>query len=258
MTGCCETTPEHRRSSWWMHFLLAVACLAATSCERSRTTESEAKAEAMSPDQKRGASARPDEPDETLEGLLIVDLMPTDGKTTQGTWLYTDDGKVLLNYRPVERFRPYHERRVEVRGEFYEPRGQALMVEHFRADDVELVGDQKPRQVDEGKLPAPTFIESGDDLEKIDERLLEAHKFVTVHGRIEELGDDTPLTDGSLRLQDGTGIRLERLNPDIPAASPGERTVGGVLYRDDEGWRIAVRAWAICEGREPGCGVEVP
>jgi hypothetical protein len=238
--------------------LVAVVCLAATSCESSKTPETEARAEAMSPEQQQGASARPDEHDTTLEGLLIVDLMPTDGKTIQGSWLYTDDGKVLLDYRPVEQFRPYHERRVQVRGEFYEPTGQALMVDHFRTSDVELVGDQKPRELEDGGLPDPIFVESADDLEAIDERLLEAHTFVTAHGRIEELGDDTPLTDGLLRLEDGTEVRLDRVNPDIPAASPGERTVGGVLYRDDEGWRIAVRAWAVCEGTEPQCGVEVP
>lgn len=256
MTSRCETPPERRRCSRWLHGLVAVVCLMATSCKSSKTTETEA--EAMSPDEKQGASARSDTPGTTLEGLLVVDLMPTDGKTTQGTWLYTDDGKVLLNYRPVERFRPYHERRVEVRGEFYEPKGQALMVDHFRVADVDLVGDQKPRELEDGRLPDPTFVESADDLEAIDERLLEAHKFVTAHGRIEELGDDTPLTDGFLRLEDDTGIRLERVNPDIPAASTGKRTVGGALSRTNDGWRIAVRAWAVCEGRDPRCGLEEP
>ena len=189
------------------------------------------------------------EGEETLTGLLIVDPIPRRGKGPQGVWVYhRDERPIVLSYRPLHWLREFHERRVRVTGEFYEPTGQALLAPHFRVATVELVEGQKRRNLPEGKLAAPTWIEDAGDLAELDEEILEAAKFVEVHGRLSGVGDDFR-TKARLELEDGTRITTRVTH----RAPTGRVTVGGILSTGGEGWRL--EGLAVCEGREPRCGV---
>jgi len=194
--------------------------------------------------------AKPDSESVTVTGLFTVDLVPRFGKSLQGEWLHRDDEEsLLLSYRPVYNHRQFHERRVRVTGEFYEPTGQRLMAEHFRVHDIDLLEGQRPRDVTEGKLPSPTVVETESDLSELDETLLEVHKFVVAFGNLEEHPDSYSIAERQLTLEDGTSVRT-----DVRSRAPsGSVSVAGDIRLTDGEWYL--RGFAVCEDRQPRCGV---
>jgi hypothetical protein len=186
----------------------------------------------------------------TYEGTLVIDLIPSWGKSLQGTWLKTADAKYVLSYRPIHRFRQFHRRRVRLTGEPYDPRGQHLMTQHLRVHEVELVDGQEPLDVPEGKLPTPERIKSAADLEAYRGETRPFRPIVTARGELTGLErDDSPFSVGTLTLEDGTEIRTE-----VRASQRGgDVTIGGHLSTRDH--ELLLRGFAVCEGDEPRCGV---
>jgi hypothetical protein len=127
------------RSGCWLFVTAALACTPAATPTRGNP-------EVRVPEQTaEPVSANPPRPHESvveeIRAVVVIDAKPG-GKKFQGVWLEREGGeKWVISYRPDELWRSFENRAVRVRGETYQPRGQAIRATHFRVDWLALVED---------------------------------------------------------------------------------------------------------------------
>ena len=77
-------------------------------------------------------------PASPLIATVQIDAAPG-SKRFQGVWLKTKDGRrLLIDYRAHPWWRPFEGREVEVTGQSYTPRGQAIQAEHYRVKSMKV------------------------------------------------------------------------------------------------------------------------
>jgi len=75
----------------------------------------------------------------TLRAKVDIDDKPG-GKKFQGVWLVTEDGnRHVISYRADPWWTDFEGRTVDAVGRPYVPRGQAIMADHFRLEEMEVV-----------------------------------------------------------------------------------------------------------------------
>lgn len=91
------------------------------------------------PPERSKPPAKGDDDLQTVRATLKIDPKPG-GKRFQGVWLEAaGGGRLLIDYRANEWWRPFEGKLVEARGEPYVPRGQAIMADHFRVHELHIV-----------------------------------------------------------------------------------------------------------------------
>lgn len=75
----------------------------------------------------------------TLRATVDIDDEPG-GKKFQGVWLVTEDGnRHVISYRADPWWTDFEGRTVDATGKPYTPRGQAIMADHFRVEQMVVV-----------------------------------------------------------------------------------------------------------------------
>jgi hypothetical protein len=137
-------------------------------------------------------------------GFLDIDRV-AGGKRLQGVWLTKDNGrKLVISYRPQERFFPFVEKRVRIIGSTRWPDSsrQALQMTHLDVEKIELAPGETPHD------PVPDTLLEPPNVDSIDEASRRTDLWVTVVGELVEFREScNPLfPDAIVRLKSGEDL----------------------------------------------------